>query len=124
MECKSFNFKFFFFQKIDKNPRFLGIDNPIFPYACIRVQIEFPDIIMAGIAGRNDFNNPVRSPCAAAVCQFVLVADYAYVRIYYGFSALLEFDCKWSWINAAFSFLQYSTMLFERTARHCLYIQN
>lgn len=49
---------------------------------------------MAGIAGRDNFDNPVGGSGTATVCKFVLVTDNAYVRLYYGFPVLSQLDSE------------------------------
>ena len=77
------------------------IYDPIFPDACIRIQIQFAYIVMAGCAGRNNLNDPVRRSGAAALRQFTAIADYADIRPDKRLFIFFEPDCKRSRIDPA-----------------------
>ena len=86
---------------VNKNAFFVRIYYPVFPYSGVSVQIQFENIVMAGIAWRNNLDNPVRGSGTATVCKLVLVTDNAYVRLYYGASVFPQLDSKWSRIDTA-----------------------
>ena len=45
----------FLFQTVYKGTFPVGVDNPVFLYSGIGVQVQLPDIVVAGAAGRNNF---------------------------------------------------------------------
>ncbi len=54
-----------FLKMVDCDCFSVRIHDPIFPYARIFVIIQFSDIIVSRISGRNDFNDKIRRAVAA-----------------------------------------------------------
>ena len=47
------------------------VRNPVFPHACTCIKIQLSDIVMTGIAGRDNLNAPVRRTGAALFREYV-----------------------------------------------------
>ncbi len=69
------------FQIIHKYFPVMWIYDPIFPNACIQIQIQFPHIVMFRVAGGDNLNDPVRRAGAASVCKLLRGAYDAYIRL-------------------------------------------
>ena len=89
------SFKFGFFQMVHIDGFIYGVYNPVFPNACISVQVQLTYIIMTGIAWRNNFNNPVWRAGTSSVCKLIWGTDYGNIRFNDGFPVFPQFDGKW-----------------------------
>lgn len=80
------------------------IRNPIFFYPALCVQIQLVNMVVAGCAGENNFDNPVRRSATSVVSKFVRVTDNTYIRFNDGFIIIKQLDRKGGRVNLTISF--------------------
>lgn len=69
------------FKIVNSNGLCHRVDDPIFPYAGIRVFKKLNPVIFILGAFRNNFNDPVGGTVTTLVCELAFVANNAYVRL-------------------------------------------
>ena len=67
-------------KRINHDPVFLWINNPVFTNSCSAVFEQFRVVVHAPAVRGDDLNDPVRRTCAAFVCELVSAAYNAYIR--------------------------------------------
>ena len=80
------------------------VDDPVFPDSGIHVQMEFEDMVVGGVAGGGDLDDPVGCACAASVCELIPVTDDADIRFDDGLNVLRQFNGKWGRVDLTRSF--------------------
>ena len=94
MERIGFCLKVILLQVIHENALPGWVHNPVFPYPGICVKIQLHHIVMAGITGGNNLNDPVWGSGTSPVRELAPVTDHTYIRLNYGIPVLSQLNSE------------------------------
>ena len=94
MERIGFCLKVILLQVIHENALPGRVHNPVFPHSGICVKVQLHHIVMTGITGGNDLNNPVWGSGTAPIRELASVTDHTYIRLNYGIPVLSQLNSE------------------------------